>query len=438
MRTQAHIEKVVKTYSIEGADRVEMAQILDYHVLVQKGEFSAGELAVYVEVDTILPDGLSKEKLAELRAEKILLKAASKDDKPAIQAKIDEIISHNTIPEFEFLRAKDFEIHTLKNKKLGIYSLGIMFPMSILKLAYDRLSDELKPKFETIINSPKEGMDVSTLIGAVKIDEDEIISNIKKPIHPLVQKIDKKLMSFSLYRTIKKKVLPKKLSGDWPSDLPHQSDEDSAQKVFTRFKAAHGHRTFYMTEKLEGQNIGIFKKLGKKFFGLLPHKRIGVCSHHRYIRSPDGSGFWETTIKLGFHNTVMNMVNDMFIRGEHCGPGIQDNIYNFSDRRIYFFEVYHMDTKQILNYDNFIAFCNTWNLPTVPVLDDNFKLPDTIDELLKIAHGMSVLGTKPMREGIILRCKEDPSISIKVRDPIYMEAHKPKKKTPIPNLIEVV
>ena len=57
-RALAHVEKIVKVYPIEGADNIEMVQLLDFHVVVKKDEFKVGDLALYVEVDSILPDGL--------------------------------------------------------------------------------------------------------------------------------------------------------------------------------------------------------------------------------------------------------------------------------------------------------------------------------------------------------------------------------------------
>ena len=52
-------------------------------------------------------------------------------------------------------------------------------------------------------------------------------------------------------------------------------------------------------------------------------------------------------------------------------------------------------------------------LETVPVLDTNFKLPDTIDELLKFADSKSELNPNYDREGIVIRTL-DRKISFKV------------------------
>ena len=41
-------------------------------------------------------------------------------------------------------------------------------------------------------------------------------------------------------------------------------------------------------------------------------------------------------------------------------------------------------------------------IPCVPIVDENFVLPDTVDELLEIATGESVLDTG-LREGLVFR-----------------------------------
>jgi hypothetical protein len=52
-------------------------------------------------------------------------------------------------------------------------------------------------------------------------------------------------------------------------------------------------------------------------------------------------------------------------------------------------------------------------LETVPVLETNFKLPETIDELLKYADAKSALNPNFDREGIVIR-NGNKSISFKV------------------------
>ena len=53
-----------------------------------------------------------------------------------------------------------------------------------------------------------------------------------------------------------------------------------------------------------------------------------------------------------------------------------------------------------------------YGIHSVPVIDENFILPDTVDELLEYATGLSAIDGG-MREGIVFRSK-DGSKSFKV------------------------
>jgi len=90
MRTLASVQKIESVLPHTNADSLEIARVLGWNVVVKKGEFKAGDLCVYVECDSILPER----------------------------------------PEFEFMRSKKFRVKTIKLR--GQVSQGICFPLSIL------------------------------------------------------------------------------------------------------------------------------------------------------------------------------------------------------------------------------------------------------------------------------------------------------------------
>ena len=110
MRKLAHIEQIAWLRPIEGADKIELAGILGWQCIVKKNEFKVGDLAIYVEIDSIMP-------------------------------------ADN--PDFAFLESKHYKIKTMKMR--GVISQGIIFPLSILYdgKAYvlgDDVTDVLKIK----------------------------------------------------------------------------------------------------------------------------------------------------------------------------------------------------------------------------------------------------------------------------------------------------
>jgi RNA ligase (TIGR02306 family) len=90
MRKLASIQIIKALDPIDGADAIERATVLGWQLVVKKGEFKPGDLAIYVEIDSILPDK----------------------------------------PEFEFLRPRKMRIRTVRLK--GQISQGICFPLSLL------------------------------------------------------------------------------------------------------------------------------------------------------------------------------------------------------------------------------------------------------------------------------------------------------------------
>ena len=90
MRKLASIQKIKALEPIEGADAIEKATVLGWQLIVKKGEYQVGDLVVYCEVDSILPEK----------------------------------------PEFEFLKSRGMRIRTIRLR--GQVSQGICFPLTIL------------------------------------------------------------------------------------------------------------------------------------------------------------------------------------------------------------------------------------------------------------------------------------------------------------------
>ena len=76
MRKLATIEKIENISPIEGADFIERASIRGWQIVIKKGDHKVGELIIYMEIDSLLPER----------------------------------------PEFEFLRPRGFRIKTIKLK----------------------------------------------------------------------------------------------------------------------------------------------------------------------------------------------------------------------------------------------------------------------------------------------------------------------------------
>ena len=117
----AYIVKIKEIREIPGADRIELATVMDYTVVVKKNEYKPDDLAMYVEVDSLLPDGLSDElrnKYNGIKSGEIGKEWTEEEIKGALS----EIQKQSKYPYFEFLRDKKFKIKSMKLSKFGVHS----------------------------------------------------------------------------------------------------------------------------------------------------------------------------------------------------------------------------------------------------------------------------------------------------------------------------
>jgi len=421
----AYVVKVGEIREIPDADRIELASVMDYTVVVKKNEFKEGDLGVYVEVDSVLPDGLAE--WPELRDKYIKLSQHDGEyenwSEDQIQSAAAEIMKIHKYPYFEFLRGKKFKIKSMKLSKFGVVSQGILFRPVDLGLSDVKVGQDLTQRFE---------------ITEIVQDEEEagLAAQYQKDGW-----LVKKLMRFKWFRDWRKR---KKHPEVWDPTHPGKSDEENVQKVYSKMYEKYKDEEWVKTEKLEGQNITIFTEYEDQVKWLFFKKRVkhvGVCSRTREV--PKGTPFWNTVERLGLDREISALEGEWFCRGEHVGPGIQGNIYKLPKTDIIFFDFYmkvyeENDSSkkkwhwQKLNFEESVQFAKENNLKFVPVLDEHYKLPaPTVNEkgvkvsgadiMLQQSDKNTVFGNdlKHKREGFVLRLRNDYSVSFKVKNPNY-------------------
>jgi len=187
--------------------------------------------------------------------------------------------------------------------------------------------------------------------------------------------------------------------GNFPGFL-HKTDEERVQNIKSNvYEEMYNHYWFYVTEKLDGSSMTCYKKDGV----------FGVCSRNLDLKETEGNTFWSVARELD----IESKLSDNFaIQGELIGPGIQGNPYKLTKHNFYVFNVYDINEQKFLKLTEIIKLCSEMKLEMVPVLNYQFTLPETVDELLKYAEGKSVLNGEAEREGVVIRT-EDKSISFK-------------------------
>jgi RNA ligase (TIGR02306 family) len=273
--------------------------------------------------------------------------------------------------EFEFLRKSSYkkmgdqEGFRLKTIKLrGQVSQGLILPISVLN-----------PEGTNIYVDPFEGLDVTDMLGIIKYE----------PPIPA--------------------DLAGKVKGLFPSFI-RKTDEERVQNLASEYELYRTQNKlgmkFYVTEKLDGSSATFFFKDGV----------FGVCSRNLELIETEGNTFWKVARELKLEELLGTLENNICLQGELVGEGIQGNPYKLKGQTVRFFNAFNIDTQEYLGLTEFVTLVNGMKLETVPVLDTNFTLPETIEEMLKVAEDKSILNPSFDREGIVIR-SADRTISFK-------------------------
>lgn len=320
MRKLASIQRILEISPIEGADTIEVAKILGWDVVVTKNQFKVGDLCVYCEIDSILPD---KE-------------------------------------PFQFLKPRGMRIRTIKLRKQ--ISQGIAFSLDIIDILNK----------EDLI----EDLDVTDYIGVCKYEP---------------------MLHSSLYGVAK---------GNFPYYL-NKTDETRVQN-HQRLLHKHKGEVFYKAEKLDGSSDTTYIKDGI----------FGVCSRNLDLVETEDNLFWKIARTQNIEHKLRKLNRNFAIQGELIGPNIQGNKYGLKDIDLYIFNFFDIDTQTYLSLEKSLEVLDIMNegesikLKMVPILGD-VEIVTDIDFYCDLSKGFSVLNDKVLREGIVIRHKEDPSISFK-------------------------
>lgn len=270
-------------------------------------------------------------------------------------------------PEFEFLRKSSykkmgddegFRLRTIKLR--GQISQGLILPIS-----------EVIP-FPDVLDYMEVGKDVTELLGVVKYE----------PPIPA--------------------ELAGKIKGLFPSFL-RKTDEERIQNLASEFENWKN-KTFYVTEKLDGSSATFYYKDGE----------FGVCSRNLELLETEDNTFWKVARQLDLENKMRDLGMNISLQGELIGEGIQGNPYKIKGQTVKFFNLFDIDLQTYHSLSIFEKLVKRdLGLDTVPILDTNFKLPETVEGILKYADDKSVLNHNFDREGVVIRSM-DRKISFKV------------------------
>lgn len=361
MRRLATVRRISALRPIPGADRIEVAVVDGWECVVKKGEFMVGEQIIYVEIDSVMPEK----------------------------------------PEFEFLRDRKFRVRTIKLRKQ--ISQGLVLPLSIVR--------------EHIIVDD----DVTDILGVTKYDPEAaeeakaLERNLRKKEEKswFFRNIVKPLFRFKFIREwyINKNGIKAK-KREWPSWIT-KTEEERIQNCVRMFETERDAKTtFYATEKLDGCSASYSWHDGE----------FTVCSRNVWLKTPDDSHYWEMADFYNIKSVLEDIakkysLHTVVLQGEILGEGIQQNKYKIVG---HIFRAFNLEYNgDQIPYTDMDAELARHSIASVPLLQNEFCLPDTMGDMVKMSVGTSALLNRQTREGIVVRDVQR-RISFKVINPEFL------------------
>ena len=339
MRDLASICTIEKVWPLEGKDKVQGAGFKEnaYEVMVSK-DIQPDMLVAFIQEGAVLP----------------------------------------VCETWEWLRKRCYrdnlngkEGFLIKPQKFsGIKSWGLAVPLNELGLD------------ESVTKKFKAGDDISDLLGIWKYEPAEDASPTKgesKKAYP-------KWVKFCLGHTVTRwigRIWQKRhqnSGGGFPDHVLLKSDETTVQNMpFAIEKFAD--ELVYISVKMEGQSATTcFDPKKTKKDGL-----FYVCSRNNAYKIKCNNDFWNYCVNNGMEKKLRDYYKKtgklLAVQAEQCGPGIQNNIYNFKSLKWFVYLMTDIITGNQLNYDEMVSACKDLGLTMVPVIVANVKLKDVMPTL---------------------------------------------------------
>jgi RNA ligase (TIGR02306 family) len=262
-----------------------------------------------------------------------------------VYVKTDTVVPEKE--EFEFLRKNKFRVNCIRLR--GEYSNGLILPIT---LCYD----------EEEIGNFEGGEDVTERLGITKYE---------KPVS--YQSGD--------------------VAGSFPTHLVPKTDEERIEnypKAIEYFKG----KEVYVSVKHDGSSETIIN-----------HKEDGfkVCSRNLEIKESENSKYWQPVFKYNLRDKIPV---GYAIQFELVGEGIQKNPEGLKGVDISVFNVWRLEDRKLLDYQDFVDFCTNAGIPTANLYYVGEFKWDTVEDMIEEAKKAKYPNGE-IAEGLVWRLKEN-------------------------------
>ena len=391
---------------IEGRDRVECAVVGGWTVMVRKDQFKPGDLGIYFEIDSKVP---AKEPFMFLEGKHFKIKT-QKYKTPNGQFWSQGLL----------MAAEDFGWRIVENGTAMAKENGDFF----------ELGDFLTKELGVTYADPEDN----------KRKSKSSVDKYQKMAQRMGKKFAKQPYKWLMKKTWGKKLLfffygKKKDAKAWPEWVV-KTDEERVQNIPWILEDKS---EWFATEKIDGTSTTFtMKGWGRK-------REFFICSRNVCFNTPEKmeAGAWYDTnvyqemgIKYDIENVLATLmeyfdkidtsaVDFVTLQGETYGTGIQKRDYSLTDHDFMAFNVivkYEGKAPRRLNPREMTDLLADYGVPCVPIVNEHFVMPDTVDELLAIATDASKVDGD-MREGLVFRSIDGAKSFKAVSNEFLMKYH---------------
>lgn len=362
-RKLARVVKIDTIIQIEGAERIELAMIGGWQVVVKKGLYQPGSLAVYFEVDSMLPTDLP-----------------CFSDLTNISSKL----------LFEVNGRPYARIKTAKMMKQ--LSQGYCLPLSEVPAG---------------IAIPDVDGDMTKFLGVIKYEKAE-----EKSLNNTGGNVTQKTRTFPSF-------IPKTDQNRVQNIVPRFMQAVENGEVFEKSFKLDGSS---LTAWIKDGKLGVASR--NVAFNPVSEKRTFIETLKHYLVDQvwnKGMSFsrakWEPVIpandnaftKMAYGAGLIIMLQEFYattgrsiaIQGEMVGPSIQKNFEGVKQNEFFVFDIYDIDEKKYLLPEERQDIIAKYSLRSVPV-EGIGPLLNTVSETIADADGPSGLNGK-YREGFVYK-----------------------------------
>ena len=378
---------------IEGADNIALATVGGWKVIVKKEEFKPGDVAVFFEIDSKLPE----------------------------------------INRYEFMARKHYKVKTMKLGKFNVVSQGLLMPLSEfpeLAITSVNLKDAVDPNHFV-------GIDLTDVLHITYAEAEDNKRKAAPNSNAKYQSMatrHKKIFRQKWARWMMRRDWGRKVmflifgrKKDNPKYFPkhfefvHPTDEERVENMPW---ILNDKRKLIATEKLDGTSTTFIleRKKHRKFWDKDPYEFYVLSRHVRQL-DPDQSCYhdyniyWAMAEKYNVKQHLIDYLEDyprlayVCIQGESVGK-VQGNPLKLVEDDFYGFNFIQSDVGRLPSLLG-KSILEGWGMKWVPIVDTEWINPDTMEEMKALATGKSLVNPDVLREGLVYRDEDDNTFSFK-------------------------